>query len=86
MYLLRIIQPLGHLLDVGRHIVRVVHTTHAGNNPCRISRDGAPAPAREYFRETLGALGAYPTLPPPILHLRNVGGTLAAFEHASHSV
>src|ERR1700745_98038 len=79
-----IVQPVGHFLDVRRHIQVVIHATAARGNPglghC------PPATTSQHFGESLRALRPDAALPPPVIHLRNIGSAGAALDTPSHSI
>src|SRR5689334_9399248 len=79
-----VIEPVGHLLDVGRHVEIVVHRSGSGGGAC--PGDGAPAAAGEHFGETINTLGAHAALAPPVIDLGDVGRARAALDDAVHAV
>ena len=81
-----IVEPVGDVLDVRRHVVAVVHAAGAGNHAARVLRDGAPSSARQDLGEALGALRADAALAPPVIHFGHVGRAVAAFDDAANAV
>ena len=84
VHLALVIQPVGHLLDVGGHVQVVVHgpTAGAGAGPGH----RPPAAAGQHLRETVRTLGADAALAPPVIHFGNIRRAGAALHHAAHPV
>ena len=64
MDLFVVVQPVGHFLDVGRHILNVVHVAGAALGAATLG-DCAPTTVGDDFCETFGALGAHASFSPP---------------------
>jgi hypothetical protein len=84
MHFAIVVQPVGDVLDVRRHIEIVVHAAATRN--CNGLGDGTPTTAGQDLREPVGALRADTTLPPPIIDLGHVGSTRTALDDSSHVV
>ena len=85
MYLRVVVQPIGHFLDVRRHVEVVVHRAFAALVAATL-RDGAPAAVGEDFREPFGALRAHAIFAPPFCDFRLVGRARAALVNPAHAV
>jgi hypothetical protein len=59
-----IVEPIGHLLDVRRHVFDVIHAARAAL-PTAAPGDRAPAAIGDDFGEAFAALRAHPRLAPP---------------------
>src|SRR5579872_675895 len=79
-----VVEPVGNVLNVRRHVEVIVHTAAAGG--CARLCDGAPSAASEYFGESVGALGADAALAPPVVNLRDIGRAGAALDDAAHAI
>src|SRR5207302_11060434 len=85
MDFLVVVRPIGHLLDVGRHVEVVVHRTFAALVPAAL-RHRAPAAIGEDLRETFRALRAHAVFAPPFGDFRLVGRARPTLVDAAHTV
>ena len=85
MGLLFVVQPIGHLLDVGRHVVIVIHPALAAFVTAAF-RHGAPTASGHDFGESFRALRANSAFAPPIRHLGHIGCARAAIVDAANPI
>src|SRR5690349_8257129 len=86
MNFLRIVEPVGDLLDIGGHVVGIVHATRPRNHSTGVPSNSAPAPASEDLGEAFRALGPYAAFPPPVINFRNVRRAIATLNNAANAV
>src|SRR5439155_1070293 len=78
MNLALVVEPAGHVLDIGRHVEVVVHA--ALTRLRSALRHRAPARARQHLGKAVRALRADAVLAPPVIHLGNVGSARPGFD------
>src|ERR1043166_6820169 len=79
------LQPIRHLLNVGRHVQIVVHDPCPGLVTAGFG-DRAPTPVGKHLGESLGALGANAVFAPPFGDFRLVRGTGATLIDCAQAV
>src|ERR1035438_4032089 len=80
-----VVQPIGHLLDIGRHVEVVVHRAFAALVATAL-RHRAPAAVGEDLGEAFGALRPDAVLAPPLGDLGLVGCAGTALINAAHTI
>ncbi len=91
MHLFVVVQPIGHFLNVRRHVFDVIHVATAALVTAALG-DCAPTAVRDDFGETFRALRAHASFAPPEtlffagVDFRNIRRAGAAIINAAHAV